>query len=185
MLVTVPLFSGQAEAGKIRAEDLVRDLSATTERLSGPLGERLANHGLKLELLTISSAVVADEVREAVEKKVAAETTKEALLLEAEGKAQAALEEARGQQQIDAMTAEAKRLAVEQAQQVLIEEESDKLLDQEMVVTEAIAAVEQNGIVFLDEVIPRARATFFTTYLYLMTWSAISTSSEKRMSISA
>ena len=36
--------------------------------------------------------------------------------------------------------------------QVLIEEESDKLLDQEMVVGEAIAAVEQNGIVFLDEI---------------------------------
>jgi ATP-dependent HslUV protease ATP-binding subunit HslU len=31
-------------------------------------------------------------------------------------------------------------------------EESDKLLDQEMVVREAIGAVEQNGIVFLDEI---------------------------------
>ena len=45
-----------------------------------------------------------------------------------------------------------RRLTVEQAMQVLIEEESDKLLDQETVVAEAIAAVEQNGIVFLDEV---------------------------------
>ena len=45
-----------------------------------------------------------------------------------------------------------RRLTVEQAMQVLIEEESDKLLDQEAVVAEAIAAVEQNGIVFLDEV---------------------------------
>ena len=31
-------------------------------------------------------------------------------------------------------------------------EESDKLLDQEKVVKEAIAAVEQNGIVFIDEI---------------------------------
>ncbi|MDJ0943363.1 MAG: ATP-dependent protease ATPase subunit HslU [Kiloniellales bacterium] len=45
-----------------------------------------------------------------------------------------------------------RRLTVEQAMQVVIEEESDKLLDQEAVVAEAIAAVEQNGIVFLDEV---------------------------------
>ena len=35
---------------------------------------------------------------------------------------------------------------------MLIAEESDKLLDQESVVREAIAAVEQNGIVFLDEI---------------------------------
>jgi len=31
-------------------------------------------------------------------------------------------------------------------------EESDKLLDQEKVVKEAISAVEQNGIVFIDEI---------------------------------
>ena len=35
---------------------------------------------------------------------------------------------------------------------VLIAEESDKLLDQEKVTREAIAAVEQNGIVFIDEI---------------------------------
>jgi len=35
---------------------------------------------------------------------------------------------------------------------VLMAEESDKLLDQEKVVAEAIQAVEQNGIVFLDEI---------------------------------
>jgi ATP-dependent HslUV protease ATP-binding subunit HslU len=35
---------------------------------------------------------------------------------------------------------------------VLVDEESDKLLDQEKVVKEAITAVEQNGIVFLDEI---------------------------------
>ena len=46
----------------------------------------------------------------------------------------------------------ARRLPVADALEVLIQEESDKLLDQETVVGEAIAAVEQNGIVFLDEI---------------------------------
>ncbi len=45
-----------------------------------------------------------------------------------------------------------RRLSVDQALELLINEESDKLLDQEMVVNEAIATVEQNGIVFLDEI---------------------------------
>ncbi|MDX1425143.1 MAG: ATP-dependent protease ATPase subunit HslU [Kiloniellales bacterium] len=45
-----------------------------------------------------------------------------------------------------------RRMAVEQALELLVNEESDKLLDQEMVVNEAIATVEQNGIVFLDEI---------------------------------
>ncbi|MBC8128699.1 MAG: AAA family ATPase, partial [Rhizobiaceae bacterium] len=35
---------------------------------------------------------------------------------------------------------------------LLIGEESDKLLDQEQVVAEAVSAVENNGIVFLDEI---------------------------------
>jgi ATP-dependent HslUV protease ATP-binding subunit HslU len=35
---------------------------------------------------------------------------------------------------------------------LLMEEESDKLLDQEQVRREALSAVEQNGIVFLDEI---------------------------------
>src|SRR3546814_3099562 len=35
---------------------------------------------------------------------------------------------------------------------VLVAEESDKLLDQEKLTAEAIQAVEQNGIVFLDEI---------------------------------
>ena len=35
---------------------------------------------------------------------------------------------------------------------VLVDEESDKLLDEEKVVAESIEAVEQNGIVFLDEI---------------------------------
>ena len=45
-----------------------------------------------------------------------------------------------------------RRMTVDQALELLINEESDKLLDQEMVVNEAIATVEQNGIVFLDEI---------------------------------
>jgi ATP-dependent HslUV protease ATP-binding subunit HslU len=45
-----------------------------------------------------------------------------------------------------------KRMAVSESHKVLIAEESDKLLDQEKVVQEAIRSVEQNGIVFLDEI---------------------------------
>ena len=45
-----------------------------------------------------------------------------------------------------------RKLTVEQAYAVLITEESDKLVDQERVVREAIEAVEQNGIVFIDEI---------------------------------
>ncbi|HEX9771093.1 MAG TPA: ATP-dependent protease ATPase subunit HslU [Kiloniellales bacterium] len=45
-----------------------------------------------------------------------------------------------------------RRMTVGKALELLINEESDKLLDQEMVVNESIAAVEQNGIVFLDEI---------------------------------
>jgi ATP-dependent HslUV protease ATP-binding subunit HslU len=44
-----------------------------------------------------------------------------------------------------------RRMTVAEAQPVLLREESDKLLDQEKVVKEAIAAAEQNGIVFIDE----------------------------------
>ena len=45
-----------------------------------------------------------------------------------------------------------RRMSVEESYEVLIAEESDKLLDQERVVREAIEAVEQNGIVFIDEI---------------------------------
>jgi ATP-dependent HslUV protease ATP-binding subunit HslU len=44
------------------------------------------------------------------------------------------------------------RMNVRASYQVLIEEESDKLLDPERVKREAIDSVEQNGIVFLDEI---------------------------------
>ena len=48
--------------------------------------------------------------------------------------------------------AKAKKMRVDDSYRVLIAEESDKLLDQEIVVREAIATVEQNGIVFIDEI---------------------------------
>lgn len=45
-----------------------------------------------------------------------------------------------------------KKMKVSDAIELLIQEESDKLLDQDRVTKEAIEAVEQNGIVFLDEI---------------------------------
>jgi ATP-dependent HslUV protease ATP-binding subunit HslU len=45
-----------------------------------------------------------------------------------------------------------KRLSVSESHEVLMAEESDKLLDPEKVTKEAINAVEQNGIVFIDEI---------------------------------
>ena len=45
-----------------------------------------------------------------------------------------------------------KRMSVADSYALLMEEESDKLLDQEQVKREALSAVEQNGIVFLDEI---------------------------------
>jgi ATP-dependent HslUV protease ATP-binding subunit HslU len=45
-----------------------------------------------------------------------------------------------------------RRLSVKTSHDVLLAEESDKLLDQEQIVQDAIDAVENNGIVFLDEI---------------------------------
>ncbi|MCT4556886.1 MAG: ATP-dependent protease ATPase subunit HslU [Pelagimonas sp.] len=45
-----------------------------------------------------------------------------------------------------------KRMTVAQSYEILIAEEADKLLDDEAIKTEALEAVEQNGIVFLDEI---------------------------------
>ena len=45
-----------------------------------------------------------------------------------------------------------KHMTVKTARTILIQEESEKLLDQDAVVQEAIEAVENNGIVFLDEI---------------------------------
>ena len=45
-----------------------------------------------------------------------------------------------------------KRMSVDESHTVLIAQESDKLLDDDKIVQEAIRLVEQNGIVFLDEI---------------------------------
>ncbi len=45
-----------------------------------------------------------------------------------------------------------RRMTVSESHAVLVEEEADNLLDEDAVVREAIDAVEQNGIVFLDEI---------------------------------
>jgi ATP-dependent HslUV protease ATP-binding subunit HslU len=45
-----------------------------------------------------------------------------------------------------------RKMPVDQAWEVLVAEESDKRLDQDEVVREAIRSAEQNGIVFLDEI---------------------------------
>jgi ATP-dependent HslUV protease ATP-binding subunit HslU len=45
-----------------------------------------------------------------------------------------------------------RRLTVDQAHEPLIAEEADKLLDNDAILRDAIEAVEQNGIVFLDEI---------------------------------
>src|SRR5260221_506954 len=45
-----------------------------------------------------------------------------------------------------------RKMTVADSHRVMMAEESDKLLDQERVVQDAIQSVEQNGIVFLDEI---------------------------------
>ena len=45
-----------------------------------------------------------------------------------------------------------RKTTVKESYEILIAEESDKLLDDEQVVAEAVSAVENNGIVFLDEI---------------------------------
>ena len=45
-----------------------------------------------------------------------------------------------------------RKMVVKDSYEILINEESDKLLDDDQVVTEAMESVENNGIVFLDEI---------------------------------
>ena len=45
-----------------------------------------------------------------------------------------------------------RRVTVDESHNILINEESDKLLDNEQLIVESIKVVEQNGIVFLDEI---------------------------------
>ncbi len=49
-------------------------------------------------------------------------------------------------------TGKPRRMTVKQAYEPLVQEESDKMLDQDALVQEAITQVENNGIVFLDEI---------------------------------
>src|SRR5690606_31781748 len=44
-----------------------------------------------------------------------------------------------------------RRVTVRESHEILVNEESDKLLDQDQLVQDSIHAVENNGIVFLDE----------------------------------
>ena len=46
----------------------------------------------------------------------------------------------------------ARKVSVAQAHEILMGEESEKLLDQDKIIQEAIESVENNGIVFLDEI---------------------------------
>ena len=46
----------------------------------------------------------------------------------------------------------ARKVTVAQAHEILMTEESEKLLDQDKIIQEAIESVENNGIVFLDEI---------------------------------
>jgi len=52
-----------------------------------------------------------------------------------------------------------RRVTVEESHDLLIAEESDKLLDDDQLVQESIKVVEQNGIVFLDEIDKIARGS--------------------------
>ncbi len=45
-----------------------------------------------------------------------------------------------------------RRVSVSESHKLLVEEEADKLVDNDAVVRESISAVEQNGIVFIDEI---------------------------------
>src|SRR5207342_991947 len=48
-----------------------------------------------------------------------------------------------------------RRVTVDESHNILVNEESDKLLDNEQLVQESIRAVEQNGIVFIDKIAGR------------------------------
>ena len=45
-----------------------------------------------------------------------------------------------------------RRMSVTDARKILIEQETDKLLDQEKIITEAVSRTENTGIIFLDEI---------------------------------
>jgi ATP-dependent HslUV protease ATP-binding subunit HslU len=45
-----------------------------------------------------------------------------------------------------------KKISISDARKIILQEESEKLIDQNRIVADAIEAVEQNGIVFIDEI---------------------------------
>ena len=45
-----------------------------------------------------------------------------------------------------------KKMRVDESHEILMRDEADKLLDEEKIITQAMELVEQNGIVFLDEI---------------------------------
>lgn len=45
-----------------------------------------------------------------------------------------------------------KKISIQEAKRILLQEESEKLIDQNQIIAEAIESVEQNGIVFIDEI---------------------------------
>lgn len=49
-------------------------------------------------------------------------------------------------------TTKARKMTVKDSHDLLLREEADKLLDEEQIVKEAVSSVENNGIVFLDEI---------------------------------
>src|SRR5216683_42738 len=87
-------------------------------------------------------------IRDLVE--VAIAQTRERKRKDVQARAQLAAEE----RVLDAMGGRTKtrRLTVEDSHELLVNEESDKLLDSDQLVQESINAVENNGIVFLDEI---------------------------------
>ena len=49
-------------------------------------------------------------------------------------------------------TTKVRKVRVKDSYDVLLREEADKLLDEDRIVSESISSVEENGIVFLDEI---------------------------------
>ena len=103
----------QQQLSKVNSESLLKNLAEAISAVRDALSRRIAEFGLKLGDLQSSSAVCSDEIRAAVEEKIAANTKKEAAMLEAETTAETMLAEARTKQQVEALAAESKRQSIE------------------------------------------------------------------------
>jgi ATP-dependent HslUV protease ATP-binding subunit HslU len=83
-----------------------------------------------------------------------------------------------------------RRVTVRDSYEILVNDESDKLLDQEQLISEALRAVESNGIVFLDEldkicardgrIAPTSRAKACSDLLPLIEGTTVSTKHARR-----